>query len=78
MNPDLLVWPDALHPADVVVLARDDGKPVPKGRPRLGKGGNVYTPAATLAYEAASWRRRNVPRPRPVSDSVPIQGGVLR
>ena len=27
------------------------GRPVPKGRPRLGKGGHVYTPQATRAYE---------------------------
>lgn len=27
------------------------GPPVPKGRPRLGRGGRVYTPAATEAYE---------------------------
>ena len=28
-----------------------EGPPRPKQRPRLGKGGRVYTPAATLAYE---------------------------
>ena len=27
------------------------GPPVPKGRPRLGKGGHVYTPTETRAYE---------------------------
>jgi len=27
------------------------GEPVAKGRPRLGKAGNVYTPAATTAAE---------------------------
>ena len=27
------------------------GNPVPKGRPRLGKHGNVYTPAKTKSYE---------------------------
>lgn len=25
--------------------------PLPKARPRLGKGGNVFTPAKTIAYE---------------------------
>ena len=29
------------------------GRPVPKGRPRLGKGGHVYTPQATRLYEFA-------------------------
>lgn len=27
------------------------GRPVPKGRPRLGKNGNVYTPRKTREYE---------------------------
>ena len=27
------------------------GPPVPKGRPRLGKGGHVFTPDQTRAYE---------------------------
>lgn len=27
------------------------GKPVPKGRPRMGPNGNVYTPKETEAYE---------------------------
>jgi crossover junction endodeoxyribonuclease RusA len=29
------------------------GEPVAKERPRIGKNGNVYTPAATRAYETA-------------------------
>jgi crossover junction endodeoxyribonuclease RusA len=29
------------------------GQPVPKGRPRLGKGGNVFTPKKTRSYEYA-------------------------
>lgn len=34
-----------------------DGEPVPKARPRLGRNGNVYTPAATAAAESAiGWR----------------------
>lgn len=35
------------------------GHPVPKGRPRLGRGGHVYTPEATRAWEelvATYWR----------------------
>lgn len=28
-----------------------DGEPVPKGRPRLGRGGGTYTPARTREYE---------------------------
>lgn len=27
------------------------GRPVPKARPRIGKGGRMYTPALTKAYE---------------------------
>ena len=27
------------------------GRPVPKGRPRFGRGGNVYTPKRTREYE---------------------------
>jgi len=27
------------------------GRPVPKGRPRFGRGGNVYTPKRTRGYE---------------------------
>ena len=47
------------------------GRPVPKGRPRMGRGGRVYTPAATRAYEqlvAAEWMeagRRRLPDNRP-------------
>jgi crossover junction endodeoxyribonuclease RusA len=39
-----------LHNAPKVVF-EVPGEPVPKGRPRLGKGGNVYTPKKTKAYE---------------------------
>ena len=28
------------------------GKPVPKARPRMGKGGRIYTPRTTADYEA--------------------------
>jgi Holliday junction resolvase RusA-like endonuclease len=36
--------------ADSITLIID-GAPVAKARPRLGKGGRVYTPGATRAYE---------------------------
>lgn len=29
------------------------GRPIPKGRPRLGRKGRVFTPATTQAFEAA-------------------------
>lgn len=47
------------------------GRPVPKGRPKMGRGGRVYTPAATRLYEqlvAATWMetgRRRLPAGRP-------------
>jgi len=34
-----------------VVTFTVPGDPVPKGRPRIGKNGNVYTPARTAEYE---------------------------
>lgn len=43
----------------VEVRVRVDGRPVPKGRPRTGRGGRVYTPRATRDYEqlvAAEWQ----------------------
>lgn len=41
-----------------------DGKPQGKQRPRLGKGGRVYTPKATKRYECAiAWAALGV-RPR--------------
>ncbi|AEE98042.1 RusA family crossover junction endodeoxyribonuclease [Mahella australiensis] len=37
------------------------GRPVPKGRPRLGKNGNVYTPRKTREYETfVGWKTREV------------------
>lgn len=37
------------------------GRPVPKGRPRLGKNGNVYTPKRTREYEQlVGWRAKQV------------------
>lgn len=42
-----------------IVELRLDGEPVPKGRPRVGRNGNVYTPDATAAAELAiGWRVR--------------------
>jgi crossover junction endodeoxyribonuclease RusA len=38
---------DSLWPLRIVI----PGKPVGKERPRLGRGGNVYTPAKTREYE---------------------------
>lgn len=32
-----------------------EGDPIPKGRPRLGRGGHVYTPARTRDWEQM-WR----------------------
>lgn len=36
----------------VEVRLRIPGRPVAKGRPRVGRGHRVYTPASTRAYEA--------------------------
>ncbi|TCS80362.1 RusA family crossover junction endodeoxyribonuclease [Tepidibacillus fermentans] len=37
------------------------GRPVPKGRPRLGKNGNVYTPRRTKQYEELiGWKTKEV------------------
>lgn len=36
-----------------MIAFRVDGAPVPKARPRLGRGGNVYTPRSTHNYEAS-------------------------
>ena len=49
----------ALGRPPVEVRVRVAGQPVGKGRPRMGRGGRVYTPAATRAYEqlvAAEWQ----------------------
>lgn len=40
---------------------RIDGKPVPKGRPRMSRNGGVFTPKTTVDYEnkiAAAWREK--------------------
>lgn len=41
------------------------GDPVPKGRPRLGKHGNTYTPKRTKQYEDSigwEWRKAQLPK----------------
>lgn len=49
--------------AVVVELA---GKPIPKGRPRFGKG-HAYTPAQTRGYEEAlAWTARRAMKGRPI------------
>ena len=48
------------------------GRPVTKGRPRLGRRRKAYTPAKTIAYEklvADQWAEQN-------PDDDPIQGPV--
>lgn len=43
---------------DNLLRLRIDGRPVPKGRPRMTKTGGVYTPKTTVDYEkivAAAW-----------------------
>lgn len=42
--------------ADYITL-KFAGDPVPKGRPRMGKGGHVYTPSAVrVAEDAIRWQ----------------------
>lgn len=40
------------------------GKPQPKQRPRKGRGGHFYTPAATANYEALVGGHAAIARPR--------------
>lgn len=43
------------------ITIRVDGKPVPKGRPRMSRNGGVFTPKTTVDYEnkiAQAWRDR--------------------
>lgn len=48
------------------------GRPVPKGRPRLGKNGNVYTPKKTREYEAfVAWKTKEVVK-EPLSGDIAI------
>ena len=41
------IYSPAKEPIKIVI----PGRPVPKGRPRFGRGGNVYTPKRTREYE---------------------------
>ncbi len=46
------------------------GRPVPKGRPRLGKNGNVYTPKKTREYEElVGWHAKQTIK-------EPLQGDI--
>jgi len=50
------------------------GTPVPKGRPRMGRNGNVYTPRRTAEYEADignEWIALS-PRPQPLWGDVRV------
>jgi len=41
-----------------------DGEPVPKARPRLGRGGHAYTPSRTAAWEErVGWAYREAQGP---------------
>ncbi|MGQ7788187.1 RusA family crossover junction endodeoxyribonuclease [Nesterenkonia sp. K-15-9-6] len=45
------------------------GRPIPKGRPRLGKGGRTYTPRTTLAHERTiGWLYRSHGHPKLAGD----------
>lgn len=48
------------------------GRPVPKARPRLGKGGNVYTPEKTKQYEElVAWKTKEVIK-EPLTGNVAV------
>lgn len=49
------------------------GDPVPKARPRQGKGGHTYTPQRTIdAEDAIAWALRAAYKGRPTSQLVTI------
>lgn len=50
---EISAWPAIVEQSTVVVHLRLDVEPQSKARPRLGKGGNVYTPDRTRDYETA-------------------------
>jgi Holliday junction resolvase RusA-like endonuclease len=57
------------------------GKPQGKARPRMGKGGHVYTPAATKRAEAdvsSVWREVGEPRLHDGAVSITIENLVER
>lgn len=57
---------------DVVCEVTIPGDPIPKGRPRHGRGGQTFTPARTaiaeeaIAYELLRGRRSRQPTAKPV------------
>lgn len=55
-----------------------DAVPVPKARPRLGKGGHVYTPETTRDFEGAVKRafRRAHPGTEPLAGPVGVRVDV--
>jgi len=56
---------------DRVVAFVHEGQPVPKARPRLGKGGRVYTPSTTSqAEDDLAWLFRSAVANRPWMTNV--------
>jgi crossover junction endodeoxyribonuclease RusA len=49
------------------------GRPVPKGRPRLGKGGHVYTPQNTRDFEEWVGISSRVRFPKPLECDVAVR-----
>lgn len=48
------------------------GRPVPKERPRLGRGGNIYTPKKTKEYEQlVGWRAKQAIK-KPINGDVAV------
>jgi Holliday junction resolvase RusA-like endonuclease len=60
--------------SEISVTIRVPGPPQGKQRPRFGKGGNVYTPKATRAYEAAiGWAARQAFKGLPYAGPVHVR-----
>jgi Holliday junction resolvase RusA-like endonuclease len=57
---------------DVICMLRIPGEPVPKARPRLGRGNAIYTPDTTIAQERRIANYLKVTYPR----LEPYDGGV--
>jgi Holliday junction resolvase RusA-like endonuclease len=62
----------ALTPAEVAFSFAVAGKPIGKQRPRLGRNGHVYTPAATVAYERTVRWETLAARPLSWDRSAPV------
>ena len=45
-------WPTDIFPSNIIASVVFIGNPLPKERPRMGKGGRVFTPQRTVEYEA--------------------------